>query len=214
MKRNMNKLVWAVAIGAWATCAAQAQLGGPEAPGGSAPAAWDSTELRPAATLPELDLRSLKVQLEAFQSIVNRDIAQAFTQPFVLLQDAKGTYLPRFGAVFHLEVNLHPPRLLSIFEMRPYTDEDLRKRRETKLEKVRELKTRLSALLLEHGPKLTEVPADQNVAVVVHLFNLPSESGGLPTQLVMETSRRALLAAQAQRMPAAEFEKRQSFLEF
>lgn len=222
MKQSMNKLVFAVAIGVWAACAAQAQVGGPGAqgnhPAGAPGSTWDAAsgeESRPAGTLPELDLRALKVQLEAFQGIVNREIAQAFSGPFVLLQDAKGSYLPRFGAVFHLEVNLHPLRSLNMFDLRPYTEEELQKVREAKLERVRDLKTRLSALLLEHGIKLTEVPADQNVAVVVHLFNLPSElSEGVPTQVVLETSRRALLEAQAQRMPAAEFEKRQFFLEF
>ena len=168
-----------------------------------------------ARTLPEVDLRSLKVQLQVFQDIVNRNMQQSFEQPFTLLQDAKGSYLPHFGAVFHMEVNLHPLRLISPFDMRPYTPEELRKARDAKLERVRELRTRLSALLLEHGVKLSEVPPDQGVAIVVHLFNLPSEqSEGLPTQLVIETNRATLLDAQAQRMTVAEFQKRGLVLEF
>jgi hypothetical protein len=175
----------------------------------------DAAKRAPAGTLSELDLRALKVQIEAFQGVVNRDVSQAFAQPFVLLQDTKGTYLPQFGAVFHLEVNLHPLRALSMFDLRPYTQEELRTVREAKLAKIRDLKARLSALLLEHGAKLTEVPSDQSVALVVHLFNLPSEmSEGVPTQVILETSRRALLEAQAQKIPAAEFQKRQAFLEF
>jgi len=214
MKRSMNKLVWGIAVWMLAASGASAQVAGPEVRRSRAPAALELARERESRQPSGIDLRALKAQLEAFQSIVNRDIAQTFAQPFVLLQDTKGTYLPQFGVVFHLEVNLHPLRMLNMFDRRPYTEEELQKAREAKLEKVGELKTRLSALLLEHGTKLTEVPADQNVAVVVHLFNLPSESEGLPTQLVMETSRGALLEAQAKRMPAAEFEKRQSFLEF
>ena len=168
-----------------------------------------------ARTLPEMDLRALKVQLQVFQDIVNRNIQQSFEQPFTLLQDAKGSYLPHFGAVFQLEVNLHPMRLISPFDMRPYTPEELRKARDAKLQRVRELKALLGALLLEHGVKLSEVPPDQGVAIVVHLFNLPSEqSEGLPTQLVMETNRATLLDAQAQRMTVAEFQKRGLVLEF
>ena len=217
MKRSMNKLVWGIAVWVLAASAASAQVAGPGAQESRVPGAWAAASAegsRPAGTLPELDLRALKVQLVAFERIVNRNMTQAFASPFALLQDVKGTYLPEFGVVFHLEVNLHPLRMISMFDRRPYSEEELRKAREAKLERVRELKTRLSALLLEHGTKLTEVPVDQNVAVVVHMFNLPSESEGLPTQLVMETSRGALLEAQAKRMPAAEFEKRQSFLEF
>ena len=218
MKRNMTSLVWTFALGMWVVSAASAQVGSAGGPGSRAPGAWEAksgTLSPPAGKLPELDLRALGGQLQAFQAIMNRDIAQAFAVPFVLLQDAKGTYLPGYGAMFHFEINLHPLRTMNMFNMQPYTEEELRKAREAKLAKVRELKTRLSALLLEHGTMLTEVPADQNVAVVVHLFNMPSEkSEGLPTQLVTETSRRALLEAQAQRVTAAEFEKRQRFLEF
>jgi len=218
MKHNWNVLVCLIALALWAGGAAQAQVGRPGSPGSSAAPPLDRATRpapRPAVTLPELDLRALRVQLEAFQQIVNRDIAQAFGHPFTLLQDAKGSYLPRFGVVFHMEVNLHPLRLISPFDMRPHTPEELRQARETKLERIRQLKARLSALLLAHGTKLTEVPPDQSVAIVVHLFNLPSEqSQGLPTQVVMETTRGALLEAQAQRMPAAEFQKQQVFLEF
>lgn len=197
MKPSRNRMAWTLAVVVWAACAGQAQVKGPGA-------------------RPGVDLSALKTQLEAFQGVVNRDIAQAFAQPFVLLQDTKGTYLPQFGVVFHLEVNLHPLRSLNMFNLQPYTEEELQKARAAKLEKVRELKTRLSALLWEHGTELADaLPADQNVAVVVHLFNMPSEKGGgLPTQVVMETSRKALVEAQAKQLPAAEFEKQQAFLEF
>ena len=218
MKYGLIVLVCWIAIALWAGGVAQAQVGRPGAPPMAPTTAVDreiQPAVRPAGTLPELDLRSLRVQLEAFQGIVNRSIAQAFEHPYTLLQDAKGSYLPRFGVVFHMEVNLHPLRLISPFDMRPYTPDELQRARETKLERIRELKARLSALFLEHGTKLTEVPPDQSVAVVVHLFNLPSEqSEGLPTQVVMETTRGALLEAQAQRMSAAEFQKQQVFLEF
>ena len=218
MKRSMNKLILGVAVWVLAAGGAQAQVAGSGAQRSRVPAALNvapERESRQAGTQPEIDLNALKTQLEAFQAVVNRDIAQAFAQPFVLLQDTKGTYLPQFGVVFHMEVNLHPLRVLNMFSFQPYTEEELQKARETKIEKVRALKTRLSALLLEHGTELTEMPADQSLAVVVHLFNMPSEkSEGLPTQVVMETSRRALVEARAQGTPVAEFEKQQAFLEF
>jgi hypothetical protein len=214
----MTRLVWGIAIGLLAAGEAPAQVAGPGTQRARVPSAMGvalERESRPGAQ-PGVDLSTLKEQMEAFQAVVNRDIAQAFAQPFVLLQDTKGVYLPRFGVVFHLEMNLHPLRSLSMFNLQPYTEEELETARQSKLEKVRELKTRLSGLLLEHGAELAEtLPADQNVAVVVHLFNMPSERGkGLPTQVVMETSRKALVEARARQTSAAEFEKQQSFLEF
>jgi len=216
MKQSMNRLVWGIAIGVWAVCGAQAQVAGTEAQASRTAEAWASAgaeDARPAGTPQEPDLRAVKEQLVEFQRIANQEITQAFANPFALLQDAKGTYLPGFGAVIHMEVNLHPLRMLSIFGQRT-TERELQKAREAKLKRVSELKAWLSGLLLEHGAKLTEVPADLKVAVVVDLFNLPSESEGLPTQVVVETSRRAVLEAQAKQMPVEEFEKRQEFLEF
>ena len=213
MKQDFRIASLLVALSLWAGTVSYAQAQG-KPPATTLDRAGQGAA-QAARTLPEVDLRALKVQLQVFQDIVNRNMQQSFEQPFTLLQDAKGSYLPHFGAVFQLEVNLHPMRLISPFDMRPYTPEELRKARDAKLERVRELKTRLSALLLEHGVKLSEVPPDQGVAIVVHLFNLPSEqSEGLPTQLVMETNRATLLDAQAQRMTVAEFQKRELVLEF
>ena len=172
-------------------------------------------EMEAGAPQPTVDLRALKSQMETFQSLLNRSIQQSFEQPFALLQDAKGTYLPYFGVAFQLEVNLYSLRLITPFDMRPYTPEEIKKARDSKLERIRELRKLLSGLLLEQGAKLDAVPPEQNIAVVVHLFNLPSEqSEDLPTQLVLETSRRALLESKAQRMTAEDFQNKVTFLAF
>ncbi len=90
-----------------------------------------------------------------------------------------------------------------------------RKAKESKLAGIHKLKEVLQRLLLEHAAELEAVPSEQNVAVVVHLFNLPSEqSDELPTQLVIETSRQALLDAQSKQTTAQEFAKSQIVLEF
>src|ERR1039458_1069593 len=66
-----------------------------------------------------IDLHTLKNQLDAFQDLLNRGIQQSFEMPFYLLQDAKGIYLPGFGVAFHLEVNLNPLRRITLFDARP-----------------------------------------------------------------------------------------------
>ena len=161
-----------------------------------------------------VDLHALKGQLESFQLLLNRTIQQNFALPFSLLQDAKGIYLPGFGVAFHLEVNLHPLRLINPFDMRPYTPEELQKAKQAKLERIRQLKAQLSELMLQHGGELSAMAPEQNIAIVVHLFNLPSESRDLPTQLVIEINRLALLESQTHWMTAAEFQKAGSVLEF
>jgi hypothetical protein len=174
--------------------------------------------VRPAAAVaeqPKVDLAVMRNQLQTFQEFLNRSLQTTFENPFVLLQDVKGTYLPQFGVVFHMEANLHPLRVLSMFEIKPYTEEELRNVRASKLERIRQIKVRVSDLLLQQGMELTALPAAQNVAVVVHLFNLPNEqTDGLPSQLVIETSRSALAEAKARQATAEDFRKVVTFLEF
>ena len=166
-------------------------------------------------SFPPSELRALRQQLQSFQNVLNRSVQQNFEHPFALLQDAKGIYLPRFGVAFHMEVNLYPLRLISPFAPTPYSPEELRKAKESKLARIRELKEQLQQLLLEHAVDLGAVPAEQNVAVVVHLFNLPSEQNDdLPTQLVIGASRRTLLDYQARRLTAEDFRQREFSLDF
>jgi len=174
--------------------------------------------VRPAADVaeqPKVDLVAMRNQLQLFQEYLNRNLQATFENPFVLLQDVKGTYLPQFGVVFHMEANLHPLRILSMFDFKPYTPEELRMVRDSKLERIRQIKARVSDLLLEQGTELSALPAAQNVAVVVHLFNLPNEqTDGLPSQLVIEVGRGALAEAKARKVTAQDFRKQVTFLEF
>ena len=168
-----------------------------------------------AVSATNVDLRMLRQQMSGFETMVNRNVQQMFEGPFSLLQDTKGIYLPGYGVAFHLEANLYPMRLLSPFDPRGgYSAEELQKAKQDKLVRIQQLKTKLGELLLEHGNELNAMAPEQNIAIVIHLFNLPSESHDLPTQLVISITRNMLLDYQNRRLTAAEFQKTGSFLEF
>lgn len=161
-----------------------------------------------------VDAAALKRQMQQFQGILNQNLQQSFEQPFGLLQDIKGIYLSRYGVAFHMEVNLVPLRALSMFDYRPHTEGELRRTRELKLQRIRQIKASVSDLLLAHAQEFSAVPLEQQVAVVIHLFNLPSErTEGLPSQVVIEVSRQALAEASSQAASAEEFRQQVSFLE-
>ena len=163
----------------------------------------------------EADLLAFKNQLQSFQNILNRRIQQTFERPFSLLQDAKGMVLPGFGVAFHPEVNLHPLRLMSPFDFRPNTPEELKKARDSKLERIQQLKSMLSELLLEHGGSINAMSLEDSLAVVVHLFNLPPEQNeNLPIQVGVVIRRGTLLDYQARQLTAEDFMQKMSFLEF
>jgi hypothetical protein len=171
--------------------------------------------VRSSNVLPQsVDAPALRRQMTAFQGILTRELQQSFEQPFGLLQDVKGMYLSRYGVAFHMEVNLAPLRLLSMFDYRPYTEEELRRTRDAKLARIQQLKTKVSDLLLANVQELVALPQEQQIAVVVHLFNMPSERvEGLPSQLVIEVSRKALAEAKAGLLSAEELRKQVSFSE-
>src|SRR5690348_5138233 len=56
---------------------------------------------------------ALRSEVQQFAATLNRDVQTVLDHPFAMLQDAKGIYLPRFGVVFHMELNLAPLRTLS-----------------------------------------------------------------------------------------------------
>ena len=161
-----------------------------------------------------VDLRALKPQLESFQAMLNRTIQQNFEQPFFLLQDAKGSYLPGFGVVFHMEANLSPLRVAMPFDVHPYTAEEIQKARDSKIERIQRLKTLLSQILLDQGGSLSAMAPEQNLAIVVHLFKMPSEGRDIPSQVVITLNRRMLLDYQGRRLTEEQFEKTGSVLEF
>ena len=168
-----------------------------------------------AGPLATAQLAALRSQVQQFQALINRELQAALYHPFGMLQDPKGIYLPHFGVVFHMELNLAPMRMMTMFDVRPYTNEELQQTRDTKLQRIREMEAHLSDLLREHGAELSAVPPDQSVAVVVHLFNMPSEqTDGLPTQIVVEVSRGVLADPQTRASSSEEFRKMVKIFDF
>ena len=217
MKKNLRIIGFLLAASLWVNSLSLAQM----EKEGNALMPRDSRGASPGppggiASLPEeADLDALKNQMQTFQDLLNRSIHQTFERPFSLLQDAKGIVLPGYGVVFHLEVNLHPLRLMSPFDLRPNTPEELKKARDSKLERIQQLKNMLSELLLEHGGSVNEMSLEDRLVVVVHLFNLPPEQNeDLPTQVGIMIRRGMLLDYQARQLTAEDFKQKASFLEF
>jgi len=132
---------------------------------------------------------ALKAEMRVMDAVIDETMGQTFTAPFGLLEKTKGAYLPDFGLVFSLEVNLYPLRTLSPFDLRPLTQEELEKAAKTKRERIEVIKKSLPRLLADHGSSLRDLSAQDSVAVIVHLFHIPTEGENLPTQLIVEVRK-------------------------
>jgi hypothetical protein len=135
---------------------------------------------------------ALKGEMRVFSAVIDESMAQTFAPPFGVLEKAKGTYLPGFGVVFALEVNLHPVPLQDLLLNRLPTKGELERELKTKQERIKTIKQTMSRLLAEHARSLREIRPEDHVAVVVHLFDVQGGAEELPTQLVVQVDKRDL----------------------
>lgn len=142
-----------------------------------------------SAQTPAPDSSALKGQMQVFEAILDKTMEQTFERPFGLLEKTKGSYLPGYGVVFTLQVNLYPVRVPTPFDQRPLSEEELRKARSVKLERIETIKRSVPRLLADHAAGLREFGPEDTVAVIVHLFHYQAEGEKLPTQLVLQVKK-------------------------
>ncbi len=167
----------------------------------------------PATRAASSNLSALKGELKVFEAVINETMVQTFAPPFGLLEKAKGAYLPGFGIVFSLEVNLTPVRAPSPFNFQPVSKEDLAKAQKLRLERLGIIKKKVPRLLADHAAGLRDVSSDESVAVVVHLFPLSDEDEKLPSQIVLEVKKSDLDQYSERKLSYEEFEKKVSVSE-
>jgi hypothetical protein len=135
---------------------------------------------------------TLKGQMQVLEAVIDKTMEQTFERPFGLLERAKGSYLPAFGVVFNLQVNLYPVRVPNPFDPRPLSEEEVRKARAVKLDRIETIKRTVPRLLADHAASLRELDPGDTVAVIVHLFHFQAEGEKLPTQLVLQVKKAEL----------------------
>lgn len=127
--------------------------------------------------------------------------------PMPLTGVTRGGYLKGFGVVFTVEVNLLPvPNLgaFSGFSEKAKTNLNVRKR-----QRLEDLEIRARTILVEEGPRLTEVPVTEKVALVISLLHYSWEDvSGLPSQLVMQAQRQLFIDHQAGRVDLPTLKKK------
>lgn len=161
---------------------------------------------------PDYDI--LRGEMRVVSAVIDESMAQTFSQPFGVLEKTKGAYLPGFGVVFALEVNLYPVPLQELLAARPRTESQLAQELKAKKERIRTIKQTVPRLLAEHAESLREVKADDQVAVVVHLFFVESGGQNLPSQVVVQVKKRDLEQYWDKKLTYEQFLKQVRIVEF
>jgi hypothetical protein len=134
--------------------------------------------------------------IEAMEHSLDGKLTGLFPQdPAEVMGVPQGTYIRGYGAVFLGEVNLAPATPISPFHQTISADE-IRRTHEKKSQRMGALRTAMRAMLMDSARSLDSVPPDEQVAVGLSLFYWTWENReGLPAQIVMHASRKALLQA-------------------
>jgi hypothetical protein len=114
--------------------------------------------------------------------------------PLELVGVTHAVYIRGYGAVLTGEVNLAPGLNVTPFHPK-ITKEDLTRTHQKKVERMPGLRAAMQDLLVKSAADLRDVPDNEEVAIAVSLFYWNWEDKtGLPEQIVMHASKKALLA--------------------
>jgi len=128
--------------------------------------AWAAVAARPVVT------REALAALE--KKFDHRIQSYSLNDPFELLGNTRGVYLPDYGVVFTSEVNLVASAVVTPFRQ-------IQQLRQKKLKRLEDLKRIMRAMMVDSATALRGVPREQRIAVGVSLFRFHWEdSRGLP----------------------------------
>lgn len=118
----------------------------------------------------------------------------AVTDPIDVLGDTRGIYLDGYGAVFTTE--LSPIYTPGLSPFQPNISEQYKaKVRQRKLARLPVVERLMNSMLQAAAKDLAAVPDDQQIVVIVNFAYLPYEdTSGLPGQMVVKATRRAILS--------------------
>lgn len=162
-----------------------------------------------------LDFAGIKKDLAVFQGVLDATLRQSLPGPFPILGSIKGTYLPEYGAVFSLEINVYQIRQLSPFDLRPHTEKELKDAHQQMLNRIELVKSQILKVLGEYGSSLEQLNPDDNLTVVVHLFSGGREARqDLPSQLIFNAKKSFIREYRETKLSLDQFAKNVRLLQF
>jgi len=118
--------------------------------------------------------------------------------PADLLGSTRGVYLDGYGAVFTTEASLVVAPSPNPFRP-PISRELADSIRKRKIERMPFLKAAMKDMMRKMAATLIQVPADQQVVLIVRFYYQPWEDmNGMPSQILMRADRKSALAGQIQ----------------
>jgi hypothetical protein len=133
-----------------------------------------------------------------FKEVETETNARFAGEPWDLLGDARGSYIPGCGAIFTFELSLVSVPPLNPFKL-TVTPQEVRGIHDRKIKQLAVLKTEMQDLVVKAASSLASMPPGEQIIFEARLLNRSFEdSRGLPNRLIMTANRQKLLDAVAQ----------------
>ncbi|MFN8005692.1 MAG: hypothetical protein U0V70_01420 [Terriglobia bacterium] len=146
-----------------------------------------------ASTSTNSNLAGLKKEITVFQGVLDTTVRQNLQMPFPLLGSTRGTYLPDYGAVFHLEVNVYQIRTISPFDLRPHTQKELDDAFNQMVSRAEMVKGLVINSIAEYGTSMQLLKPEENLSVVVYFFGGDDDGKrSFPSQMVLNVKKSVL----------------------
>jgi hypothetical protein len=148
-----------------------------------------------AAVTEPIISRSMLIPVE---KKIDQRLETLFDEPFLLLGMTRGLYLDKFGAVFSAELQLISTPGTGTFGFTTPTKEMIAATRAKKLERLPLLKEAMRGQLSSAALSLEKLPLDEKVVIGISIYKRSWEDlTGLPAQIVMQATRKDILAARS-----------------
>lgn len=143
-----------------------------------------------AADIPRVS----RAALAPVEKSCDRSITSAYglNDPFDLLGTTRGLYLDGYGVVFTVEMNL---AIIPVTPFNPPPDKtDIERLHAKKKERLLTLKSLVRQMMANAAASLDSVPPNERIVFGVNLWYRSFElRDGMPSQIVMQATRQALL---------------------
>jgi hypothetical protein len=158
-----------------------------------------------------VNLQQMRNDIQIFEAILDQALDQVFSNPFALVERAKGAYLADYGATFTFLINIKAATMETPFGTirRPESaDPKLRE------QKVEELRQRIVNILGSYGNAIGQLRETDAVAVVAHVVDQNFSTKTQNKTIIIKVLKRDLIVMAARQTAAAEFRKKVHIVEY
>ncbi len=162
-----------------------------------------------------IDFAVVKKDLAIFQGVLDTTLRQSLPGPFPILGGIRGTYLPGYGEVFTLEVNVYQIRRITPFDLKPHTEKELDDAYKQMIGRIETVKSLLLKAIGEYGSTLQQLGPEDTLTVVAHLFAGTREPReGFPSQVTFSVNKSVVRDYREAKIKFDDFVKQVRVLQF